>query len=185
METLLLMILLLILTLVQVIILVGTAMFIYGNIVSSVPLVPVKQNALNTIISALELQPGSTLYDLGSGDGRVLNAALATNSKIKAIGLEVAPWPRVISKIKLRKYGSNAEVRNQDFFKADFRGATHIYMYLYPSVMEKLEPIFDRMITSGTRIVSCDFPFPNKIPQQTITIPNNKKISKTLYVYIW
>ena len=185
MGTVLLIAILMILVVGQIIILLSTVMFIYGNIISSVPLVPVRRNALNKILEALALSDGDKLYDLGSGDGRVLAYALEAEPKITAIGLEIGPWPRMLSKIKLRKYGSRVKIVNKDFFKANISDATHIYVYLYPKVLEKLKMVFDKNLLPGTRVVSCDFPFINKQPEKIIPVPNSKTISKTLYVYIW
>jgi hypothetical protein len=185
METALLILLLIILTISLIIILVSTVMLTYSSAISAVPLVPVKRNAINTIMEALELSPGDRLYDLGSGDGRVLRAALDREPDITAIGLEIGPWPRLLSKINLRKYGPRVQIYNQDFFDSDLKNATHIYIYLFPSILTKLKPMFDQQLSPGTRVVSCDFPLPNKTPDKIITVPNNKRISKNIYVYTW
>lgn len=162
-----------------------TIMLIYSAAISAVPLVPVRRSALKTINEALGMKAGDTLYDLGSGDGRVLVYVLENNPNIKAVGLEIGPWPRLVSKIKLKKYSSRVEVRNQDFFKADLREATHIFIYLYPPILKKLEPMFNEKLTPGTRVVSCDFKFENRTPDKTVVIPENKTLSKNLYVYDW
>jgi 16S rRNA A1518/A1519 N6-dimethyltransferase RsmA/KsgA/DIM1 with predicted DNA glycosylase/AP lyase activity len=160
-------------------------MQIYGSIVSVVPLVPVKKNALKVINEALKMKDGDVLYDLGSGDGRVLEYVLKENPAIKTVGVEIAPWPRLLSKIKLRKYSSRVKILNQDFFKTDLTNATHIYVYLYPAVLEKLEPLFDKTLSPGTRIVSCDFKFKNKTPIKIVEVPENKSLSKNFYIYEW
>ncbi len=176
---------LVVLVLILIFIIVVAIMLIYSRARSCVPLIPVRKNALATILEALDMKPGDTLYDLGSGDGRVLKAALEHEPQIQTIGLEIGPWPRLVSKINLRKYGSRAQIRNQDFFKADLSEATHIYMYLYPSIIDKLEPMFDRNLSPGTRVVSCDFKFKNKVPDKIILVPKSKTLAKTIYLYTW
>lgn len=160
-------------------------MMIYSSLISRVPLVPVRTNALKTIVSTLNLTPGAVLYDLGSGDGRVLKAALDNEPHIKAIGLEIGPWPRLVSKILLRPYSHQVEIRNQNFFKANFSDATHIYLYLYPSLLKELMPLFEEQLSPGTRIVTCDFALPEKTPVEILPVPKSKTLSKTLYVYTW
>jgi hypothetical protein len=167
-----------------VIIIIGVLQ-IYSRAISSIPLVPVRRQALKTINEALGIKAGDILYDLGSGDGRVLAYTLQNNPELKAVGLEIGPWPRLVSKIKLKKYGSRVEIKNEDFFKAELSQATHIFIYLYPPILKKLEPVFDKKLTPGTRVISCDFKFENKTADKIIVIPENKTLSKTMYVYNW
>ncbi len=160
-------------------------MQIYGSIVSVVPLVAVKKNTLKIINEALNMKQGDTLYDLGSGDGRVLEYIIKENPDINGVGVEIAPWPRLFSKLKLRKYGSRIKILNQDFFKTNLTKATHIYTYLYPQVLEKLEPLFDKTLSPGTRVVSCDFKFKNRVPIKIVPVLENKTLSKNFYIYEW
>ncbi len=178
-------IVLVILILAVIILLAIGVMLTYGSIASRVPLVPVRQRAVSFIVETLGLTDGSVLYDLGSGDGRVLEHALERTPRLKAIGLEIAPWPRLISKIKLKRFGKRAVIKNKNFFTADFSDATHVYLYLFPSVMDELKPMFDRTLAPGTRVVSCDFQFTNKEPDQILLVPHAKMLAKTLYVYTW
>lgn len=181
----LLILLFLVLNLALISLIVIGVLQIYSRLISKVPLVPARKSALKIINQTLNMKDGDVLYDLGSGDGRVLASALEEYPNIKAIGLEIGPWPRLVSKLKLRKYGSRVKILNQDFFQAKLPGATHVFLYLYPTILQRLEPVFDKELASGTRVVSCDFKFPDRIPNQTVTIPQNKTLSKTLYVYTW
>lgn len=160
-------------------------MLTYGSIISKVPIVMVRQRSVSFIIETLKLSDDSILYDLGSGDGRVLEYALKHNPNINVVGLELAPWPRLVSKIRLKKFGRHVQILNKDFFTYDFSNASHIYLYLLPAVMDELKPIFDKTLSHGTRVVSCDFQFTNKSPDEILAIPNSKMIAKTLYVYTW
>lgn len=136
-------------------------------------------------MDVLELKAGSTFYDLGSGDGRVLEAATLREPMAKVTGLEIGPWPRLESKMRLKKYGDKVKVLNQNFFKADFSDASHIYLYLFPAILDKLEPIFNQTLKSGTRVVSCDFQFKGRTPDKVVAVPENKTLSKNIYLYIW
>jgi hypothetical protein len=82
----------------------------------------------------------------------------------KVVGLEIGPWPRLESKMRLKKYGDKVKVLNQSFFKADFSDASHIYLYLFPAILDKLEPIFNQTLKSSTRVISCDFQFKGRTP---------------------
>lgn len=157
----------------------------YGSVITSVPIVPVRDNALKYIIQNLKLTDTSCLYDLGSGDGKVLLAALKSTSHAQVRGYEIAPIPRLLSLFCLREYHHRTKIYNEDFFKADVSDATHVFLYLYPAVLQKLEPLFDVQLQKGTRVVTCDFTFPNKTPVSVFDIPDAKTLAKKLYVYIW
>lgn len=161
--------------------------YFYGafKVRKSAPYVPVSRRDLGRIIKYLKLGPGARLYDLGSGDGRVLKHALDTHPDITATGFEISPLPRMLSNKKLRQFGARAQIINQSFYEADLRGATHIYLYLFPHVLRKLEPVFDKQLVSGTRVVTVDYVFANKQPIEVIDIAGLGKITKKIHVYVW
>ena len=63
---------------------------------SGQPWVPASENRIHRALEMAELKPGEVLYDLGSGDGRVLIAA-ARDFGARAVGVELSPllcpWP--------------------------------------------------------------------------------------------
>ncbi|MCC6520822.1 hypothetical protein IT403_02465 [Candidatus Nomurabacteria bacterium] len=180
-----LLMLLIILLIFLCIVLVTMTLSVYGWLITSAPFVPVKNHALKYIIDALELQDTSVLCDLGSGEGKVLLAALESNPHVHVRGYEIGPVPRMLSLFRLRKYRHRSKIYNRDLFKAELSDVTHIFLYLYPSVLQKLEPIFDSQLHQGVRVVTCDFTFPNKKPISVIDMPHQGKLAKKLYVYIW
>lgn len=64
------------------------------------------------MLKLADLQPGETLYDLGSGDGRILIIA-ATEFKAKAIGIELNPFLVAYSNLRIfaRQLQDQARVR--------------------------------------------------------------------------
>ncbi len=163
------------------------AAYLYGGFktLKSAPFVPVAPSDLEIIIKYLKLTPDAKLYDLGSGDGRILKHAMEHYPTITTVGYEIGPMPRIISKIKLRKYKNKVAIINQNFLTADVHDATHVFLYLFPEVLAKLEPIFDKQLSPGTRVVSIDFVFPTRQPIETVDITGAGKITKQLYVYQW
>lgn len=72
----------------------------------------------------------------------------------------------------------------KDMLSVDISSATHIYCYLFDSMMEKLSPKILAECKKGTRIVSCDFQLPGIPLVQTIPLQfENDKLSRILYVY--
>ena len=149
---------------------------------TQVPFIPVRRGVIGNIIDSLDLDTNSVLYDLGSGDGRILFFA---NKKygIKCVGIESAILPFVISKIRSLFY-SGVKIINKDFFKQDISPATHVFVFLYPKIMDKLLPKFEKELKKGTILVSCDFQFSHKVPFKVIEIPKSgKKLCRKLYIY--
>ena len=146
------------------------------------PFVPVPNKTEDDIIKILELKTGSILYDLGCGDGRILIKAVEKHPEIKAVGVDVGFLPYLLAKFYTRNY-KNIEVKREDIFKTDISPATHIFLYLYPKVINKLIINIRKQCKPNTRIVSCDFEFDNLPPTQTIELDTTSLRGKKLFVY--
>ena len=159
------------------------SIFFVNSFFTSAPFVPVKKRVLKKIIESLKLTPKSTLYDLGCGDGRVLIDAVNTVGGIKAVGVEkniiVCLWA------KWRARRTNIKIYCNDFSQISLKEATHIYLYLYPELMDKILVKIKKECAPGTRIVSCSFTFSDLVPCEVIDLPVARdKMCKKLYVYI-
>jgi SAM-dependent methyltransferase len=154
---------------------------------SKVPFITIPTALLPAIKDALMIKEGSTIYDLGCGDGRILFYLSGIIPKATYIGIENNPFPLLLVKLRSwweRKKGYNITIHNQDFFARDLTDATHIFMYLYPNVMDDLLPKFDKELKKGTRVVSASFKFTQKRPIQEIDLRRSKyKRVRMLYVY--
>lgn len=96
-----------------------------------------------------------TVYDLGSGDGRIVIAA-ARDFGARGVGVEIDPKLVVVSNEYAAKAGVSDRVRfvQQDLFKTELREASVVTLYLLPDLMERLIPRFLKDLKPGTRIVS-------------------------------
>ena len=147
------------------------------------PFVPVPKETIRQISENFNLDNTSVLYDLGCGDGRILIEASKLNPKTKMIGVEKALLPYFISKFNTRKF-SNIKIIRGDIFKTDLSEPSHIFLYLYPQVLEKLLPIFEKQCRKDTKVFSCDFQFKNKNPLKVIDLVNSTSPrGKKLFVY--
>ncbi|MDB4940045.1 MAG: hypothetical protein JWO40_470 [Candidatus Doudnabacteria bacterium] len=169
-----------------ILVLVNLSVIIYIiSLFSKSPFISVPKKFLPEIVKALDLKEASVLYDLGSGDGRVLFAAAKAWPKAKFVGIDKNFAPIVVSKVKWLLSGMPANISfiRQDFFKTDFSEATHIFTYLFDGPMAELYPIMQKQLRSGTRIVSCNFRLP--IPHQSEVVLGNleDKAAKKLYLY--
>jgi SAM-dependent methyltransferase len=101
---------------------------------------------------------GDVVYDLGSGDGRLIIAA-ARDFGARGVGVEIEPALVQTSRESALTAGVGDRVQFlwQDLFAADIRGATVVALYLRDDVNLRLRPRLLRELRPGTRIVSHDF----------------------------
>ena len=152
---------------------------------SKVPFIPTRNKALKEIILALGLSDDSVLYDLGCGDGRLLFLASKTNKNISCVGVERAPFPYVWAKIRQAfSKNKNVSIVYGNMFKKDISDATHVFVYLFPELMDELLPKFEKELKPGTRVVSSDFKFSKRNPDQIIDIKSKKRqLNRRLFIY--
>jgi tRNA G37 N-methylase Trm5 len=143
-------------------------------------------DVVERMLQVAKVGPGDVLYDLGSGDGRIPITA-ARKFGIRAVGIDIDPE-------RIREANANAKqagvaklvtFRQQDLFKADFKEATVVTLYLLPELNEKLRPRLWAELRPGTRIVSHQFDMGNWKPERKIelngrtiyfwTVPEPKK----------
>jgi SAM-dependent methyltransferase len=118
-----------------------------------VPFVTTPNDVVSAMLDLAEVSEADTLYDLGSGDGRVLIAAGRRGAK--AVGIEIDPALVRQSREAVRAAGlaDRVSVRRGDIFREDLTPATVITLYLMPDVNARLRPQLDRL-RPGTRVVS-------------------------------
>jgi SAM-dependent methyltransferase len=138
-----------------------------------VPFVPTPQVIVDEMLRFAGVGPNDTVYDLGSGDGRIVITA-ARKFGARGIGVELDDHLIFQSEESARqaKVTDRVKFLQQDFFKTDFSDATVITFYLLPGVMKRLR---DRMLKlrPGTRLVAHDFDFEEWQPDRKITIRKN------------
>ncbi len=161
-------------------------MYQWSLFATRAPFVEIPKEILGDIVKAMDVKPGSIVYDLGSGDGRVLAACYRKESDAKYIGIDKAIVPHVYAKFRLRKIlGSNFKLLHKNFFRHDLSDATHIYVYLFPGLLKSLLPKLQKELKPGTRVVSCDFEFPDIKPVEVVDLNRPKgKRGRKLYVYL-
>lgn len=95
------------------------------------------------------------VYDLGSGDGTLLLIA-AKEFGAKAVGVEIDPLRVWISKILILFAGQRKKVKivRKNFFDAEIKDATVVFMYLIPKALARLKPKLLKELKPGTRIVT-------------------------------
>lgn len=141
------------------------------------PFVPTPQVVVDEMLRLAGVGPRDVVYDLGSGDGRIVITAARTFGA-SGVGIELNEHLIIQSEESARQAGVTERVKflQQDFFKTDFSQATVVTLYLMPAVMKRLR---ERMLQlkPGTRLVAHDFTFDDWRPDQKTTIRKN--------VFLW
>jgi SAM-dependent methyltransferase len=122
-----------------------------------VPFVPSPQVVVDKMVELAGVKKGDVVYDLGSGDGRIVIAAAKKGAK--AFGFEIDPELVGESRANIKKAGVQdmAEIRNQDILTVDLSPASVVTMYLLPDVNLKLKPNLLSQLKPGSRVVSHSF----------------------------
>jgi tRNA G46 methylase TrmB len=106
---------------------VAVLLVLYSLAVTRAPFIPVPSDKVDQIIAAMHLAPGSVLYDLGSGDGRILLAAAKAQPTGKYIGIDSAVAAQVALFRIWRAKASAISIRRKNFFTVHMSDATHVY----------------------------------------------------------
>lgn len=131
--------------------------------------VPTPQELVEDMLRLADVKPGDVLYDLGSGDGRIPVTA-AQKYGIRAVGIDIDPERIREAQANAKRKGVTRLVtfREQDLFKADFREATVVTLYLLPDLNLKLRPQLLKQLRPGARVVSHQFDMGDWKPDKTL-----------------
>jgi predicted RNA methylase len=131
------------------------------------------------------LEAGEKMFDLGSGDGRIVIMA-ARKYKADATGVEFddSLFKQSMQRIKSLGLSATARIIHGDLLQQDYSSADLLTVYLLPVANEKLKPIFERQLKKGVRIVSHNAEFAGWTPLKVETIENDGEgHSHKLYLY--
>ncbi|MGH8727544.1 MAG: SAM-dependent methyltransferase [Burkholderiales bacterium] len=131
--------------------------FLQSSLARDVPYVPTPEVVVERMLELAEVGP-DVIYDLGSGDGRIVITA-AKKHGARGVGVDIDP-----ERIKEARENAEAagvadrvEFREDDLFKIDFSEATVVTLYLLPEINLRLRPKLWSELKPGTRVVSHSF----------------------------
>jgi predicted RNA methylase len=147
--------------------------------------VPTPEPVAEEMLVMAQVMPHETVYDLGSGDGRILIAA-AQKYHARAVGYEIDPRLVELSRKRIAALGLShrVEVRQGNLFQADLSQADVVTLYLSPTMNAKLLPQFERM-KPGSRIVSHDFDIPGVKTQTVVKVTPGGAYKRERTIYLW
>lgn len=125
------------------------------------PYMPTLKKTCQDALDLLDLKPGQTLYELGSGDGVMLR--LAAQRGINVVGYELNPFLVVISWLRTRKYRSLVKIRWRNFWRADLAQADGVFVFLLDRFMADLDKkMMAKRQGKPVRLVSHAFEVPGR-----------------------
>jgi SAM-dependent methyltransferase len=142
--------------------------------------VPTREAVADRMLQLAGITSEDIVYDLGSGDGRIVNLA-AQKYGARGVGIEIDPPLIDIARQVAREAGvtERATFIEADLFTADLSRATIVTIYLSPGVNRKLEPKLRKELRPGTRVVSHQFTIGDWKPDRTVRADDGTDL------YLW
>jgi hypothetical protein len=149
-----------------------------------VPYVPTHESLVDEMLSMAKVGKNDVLYDLGSGDGRIVITA-AQRFGTRGVGYDLDPERISEARENARRAGVTDRVRFelQDIFTAKISDATVVTMYLLPDVNLRLRPKLLAELRPGTRIVSHNYDLGDWQPLQRKEM-DVAGINHTLFLWV-
>lgn len=140
------------------------------------PYLPTLDAQASEALAMIDLKPGDTLLELGSGDGKVMRLAAAAD--LNVVGYEINPILVIVSRLRTWRYRKQVTVVWGDFWQTkNWPEADGIFTFLLPKYMKKLDTkIIQWQVEKykPIRLVSFAFVIPDKQPTRQ---------SKSVYLY--
>lgn len=132
------------------------------------PYVPTRPEIVEQMLKVANITPKDIVVDLGSGDGRLVIAAINAGAR-RSMGYEIHPGLTKLSNRKIRHAGfvDRAIVLNHSMWKANLTDATVVFLYQIPYAMGRIRKLLESQLAPGSRIVSHAFKIPGWEPEAT------------------
>lgn len=121
--------------------------------------VPTPHEVVKRMLEIAKVGPNDVHYDLGSGDGRIVIAAVKDFKAKKGVGIDLDPQRiKEANENKAKAgLGDNVTFREQNIFETDLSEASTVSMYLLTSINIRMRPKLLKELKPGTRIVTHAF----------------------------
>jgi len=136
-------------------------------ILRGAPYLPTLKKQVQDALDLLDLKPGDTLLELGSGDGRMLRAAAMRG--VYSVGYELNPLLVLWTRIYNWRYRKFISVKWGDYWNSKWPKSDGMYVFLLQKYMSKLDKkLIQYLDGQSYKVVSFGFTIPDKKPIKTI-----------------
>ena len=147
---------------------------------------------VDEMLKLASVGPSDYAVDLGSGDGRLVIAAVKKFGARGGFGVDIDESLVDYANRKAAEDGVADRVKFyvRDLFVTDVREATVVTIYLLPIAMERLERKLAAELAPGTRVVSHDYPLRGWRAERVVALDVPEKNdytgrrSTSLYLYV-
>ena len=147
------------------------------------PYIPSPQMVVEHMLDAARVKPGEMVYDLGSGDGRVVITA-AQKYQANAVGIEISDilCKSAVKKVNALGLSSQVSIVHDSALKVDLSPADVVTIYLLTSSNERLRPNLEKYLKPTARVVSLNFGMPGWKAARVESVHADRQ-THTIYVY--
>lgn len=147
------------------------------------PYVPSPPPVVERMLTLADVTEQDTVYDLGSGDGRIVVMA-ARQFGAQAVGVEIDEKlvDQARARIKELELDDRARILQKDLMRVDLSPASVVTLYLLWTSNKKLRPNLENGLQEGSRVVSHDFRIEGWKPVKTEKLTGQGR-DHTIYLY--
>jgi tRNA A58 N-methylase Trm61 len=150
------------------------------------PFVPTPMDVIPKMLALASVTPGETVFDIGSGDGRMVIAA-ARDFHARVVGVELRKRLALECRRKVKEMGLSKQVTIscRNFKRVSLRGADVLATYLSSYTLNLMAPKFIKELRDGARIVNFDYEVPGWTPAREIEVtPAGWTKPHPIYLYV-
>jgi SAM-dependent methyltransferase len=155
----------------------------------TIPFVPSPMPVVERMLELAEIKKNDVIYDMGSGDGRILILA-AKKYGVRGVGVDLNPTLVEQARLKAADEGVDhlVDFRAADGLTVDISEATVVTLYMFKWFNNQMRPKLQRL-RRGARVVAHDFDIddwkPTKIEYVNPSGDGSSEFFETRTLYLW
>jgi predicted RNA methylase len=155
----------------------------FGTAENLAPYIPTPQLIVERMLEAGHVKAGDTVYDLGSGDGRIVITA-AQKFGARGVGVEIQPdlCRKATERIKALGLEDRVRMVEDSALRIDLSPADVVTMFFLTSSNERMKPNLEKYLKPGARVVSNQFPITGWKAMEVVHLKSGS-MNHSIYVY--
>lgn len=138
--------------------------------------VPTPPEVVQAMLDLAQVDASDVVYDLGSGDGRIVIAAAQRGARARGVELDASLNREARAQANARGVADRVRFVEEDIFKVSLADASVVMLYLSPTTNLRLRDKLRRELRPGARIVSHRFDMGDWPPDEERTVGEATRI---------